>query len=508
MGVKQLDSYYEGDLISLSQDQIVNDLFNYSDKCIVFISVRGIIIKHNRSFSDLQLSNSTNLEKDSLIDFLGDTSKEVFKEMLNWIAKKDSEIQKQLIFVTASDEKLESTLTLKAIHKGNTRYALAIIEAKKIGAEENGLSDKFSKLFLAISDNLNEGIYRNSPEKGMIYVNKAFVKLFGFSSVKEVLKITPGKLYAESSDRKRIAKLLSENDRLINESILFRKKDGTTFWGLVNCSVTREYNGNTYYDGAVVDITEQKSYEEALQQKNRELKKINAQMDRFLYSAYHDIRSPIASVLGLTNIMRMELHDDQMRSYLDRIDESLNKLDYFVNDVKNFSQNTRQHISSKNIEFTSLINSVWRKFKSVQSLIDLQINVDESKVFYSDPSRLELILENILRNSTQFVDKTKNEHYIKVNVQLTFDKAIIEILDNGIGIGKQHLDKVFNMFYRGTEISKGSGLGLYIAKETVLKLNGQISAEAEVGLGTIINIEIPNDKKGRLISRKFMLQRH
>lgn len=504
MEVKHLNSNYEADLISLSKDQIVNDLFHYSEKCLVFISLRGLIIKYNNAFGDLHLSKSTNLVKDNLLDFLGDTSKEVFKEMLRWIVKKDSEIHNKLIFVTSSEQKLETSVTLKAIHDGSSRYALAIIEANKVREVE----DKFSKLFLAISDNLNEGIYRNSPEKGMIYVNKSFAKLFGYNSIKEVLRITPGQLYAENSERKRISKLLSENNRLVNESILFRKKDGTTFWGLVNCSVTREFNGNTFYDGAIVDITEQKDYEETLQQKNRELKKINAQMDRFLYSAYHDIRSPIASVLGLTNIMRMELQDEQMCSYLDRIDESLNKLDYFVNDVKNFSQNTRQHISSKKIEFATLINSVWKKFKSSQSLIELQINVDESKVFYSDPSRIELILENILKNSSQFVDKTKNEYYIKVNVQLTYDKAIIEILDNGIGIGKQHLDKVFNMFYRGTETSKGSGLGLYIAKETVLKLNGQICIESEVGLGTIINIEIPNDKKGRLISRKFMLQRH
>ncbi|QSE97583.1 PAS domain-containing sensor histidine kinase [Fulvivirga lutea] len=506
MEAKRIQEHIPDDFIQLSKDYIGEEIFNHSNSPLVFVTTRGIILKYNRAFKGLSLSKSSELEKLNLLDFFGDTSRVAFKEMLGWIAKKDSEINKQLILVNNATEKTIFDVTIKSIGSAKQRLGLVIFEPAMSRDSEIKSSGKLSQLFIAISDNLKEGIYRNSREEGMIYVNKSFVELFGYQSVKEVLNVSPAKFYADNADRSRIAKVLREADYLTNETILFRRKDGSTFWGLVNCSVTREYNGTTYYDGAIIDITEQKDAENILQQKNRELKKINAQMDRFLYSAYHDIRSPIASVLGLTNIMRMELQDEQMLSYLDKIDESLNKLDYFVNDIKYFSQNARQHITSKKIDFPALVNEVWKKFKYQHDLIELQLKIDDDKFFFSDSSRIMLILENLFKNCIQFSDKTKNEHYIKVNVHLSYDKATIEVIDNGIGIGKQHLDKVFNMFYRGSESSKGSGLGLYITKETVLKLNGNISIESEVGLGTIVNVEIPNDKKGRLMTRKFLLQ--
>ncbi|MTI40049.1 PAS domain-containing sensor histidine kinase [Fulvivirga lutimaris] len=493
--------------IDFSNSEILKTLFSNSNQGIAIVGARGEIFKFNSALSELLNYTSNDFSEISLFNVLGESSVTLFKDMLGHLSVKEGSIEESLILITKDAKKIVCDVSLSTVKTGLKGYGLLTISPEIPKVEKNEFY-KFSELFSKISENLNEGIFRSSPDEGMIYVNKPFARLFGYESVGEVIKQRPGGFYFDSNEKSRVAELIQNNGALVNEVILFARKDGSSFWGLVNCSVNTEYDGCVFYDGAVVDITDQKKSEELLVQKNKELKKINAQMDRFMYSAYHDVRAPIASVLGLTNILKMELNEQRYDAYFDKIEESLNKLDYFVNDVKNFSQNARQRIESKRIDFNSLIVSTWRKFKHVHETIDLSVTVEEGIIFYSDQVRLGLILENVLKNCTQFMDSNKLENYIKISVKMASDKVIIEVVDNGIGIGKTHLEKIFNMFYRATENSKGAGLGLYISKETVIKLRGNISVESELGLGTIVNIEIPNDQKGKLISRKLTLLKH
>lgn len=493
--------------IDFSSSEIMKTLFSNSNQGMAIVGTRGEILKCNSALSGFLNYTLNDICKIRFFDVLGKSSADIFKEMLGHLAVRESSVSENLVLITKDTKKLICDVSFSTVKTGLKGYGLLIVSPEMPKTIKSDFYN-FSELFSKISENLNEGIFRSSPDDGMIYVNKPFAKLFGYDSVSEVIKQKPGGFYFDSNEKKRVADLLQEKGELINEKVLFARRDGSSFWGLVNCSVNTEYDGSIFYDGAVVDISDQKKSEELLVQKNKELKKINAQMDRFMYSAYHDVRAPIASVLGLTNILKMELNEQRYDAYFDKIEESLNKLDYFVNDVKNFSQNARQRIESKRIDFNSLIVSTWRKFKYAHETIDLSVIVEDGIIFYSDQARLGLIMENVLKNCIQFIDDNKLENYVKINVKMAYDKAVIEIVDNGIGIGKTHLEKVFNMFYRATEHSKGAGLGLYICKETVLKLKGNINVESELGLGTIVNIEIPNDQKGKLISRKLTLQKH
>ena len=126
--------------------------------------------------------------------------------------------------------------------------------------------------------------------------------------------------------------------------------------------------------------------------------------------------------------------------------------------------------------------------------------------FFGDTERLEIILDNIIRNCIHFYDINKARPFIKVNITIEMQQVMLKFIDNGIGIGQQHLDHIFDMFYKASHLSKGAGLGLFIVKETLEKLHGTIRFESEVGFGTLIMVSIPNDHKGRLINRKLELQ--
>jgi signal transduction histidine kinase len=117
------------------------------------------------------------------------------------------------------------------------------------------------------------------------------------------------------------------------------------------------------------------------------------------------------------------------------------------------------------------------------------ISVHQEQPFYSDRWRLKVILNNIISNAIRY--RNGRDPVIKVNVDVTDQGAAVSIEDNGKGIAKEHLKNVFRMFYRATDDGAGSGLGLYIVKETIDKLNGSILIDSEEGKGTTVRLLIP-----------------
>ena len=104
--------------------------------------------------------------------------------------------------------------------------------------------------------------------------------------------------------------------------------------------------------------------------------------------------------------------------------------------------------------------------------------------------RLKIILNNLLSNAIKFQSPQKSDQYIRVSSHATAEKYVIQVEDNGDGIKSEHKEKIFEMFFRGTQRSRGSGLGLYIAREAAEKIQGKIEVESEYGKGTLFHIEL------------------
>ncbi len=120
------------------------------------------------------------------------------------------------------------------------------------------------------------------------------------------------------------------------------------------------------------------------------------------------------------------------------------------------------------------------------------VNVEEGCALISDNYRLNVILNNLISNAIRYYNPYLEDAYIKVDVLVNEHYLKIEVEDNGLGIEEKHLKNIFNMFYRATEKQSGSGLGLYIVKETVEKLNARINVKSEFGKGTTFTLRVPN----------------
>jgi len=224
---------------------------------------------------------------------------------------------------------------------------------------------------------------------------------------------------------------------------------------------------------------------------NKKLIKVNNELDGFVYSASHDLRSPLASLLGLINLSRKD--SDNATLYLDKMEKSVKRLDDFIAEIIDFSSNERKEVECNKVNFESSITRIIDElsFLDEGKKVEIDVNIEQSAPFNSDERRIAVIFRNLISNALKYHDDSKDNPYLKIHVKSNSTIAEITIQDNGIGISKDEHEEVFKMFYRATERSSGSGLGLYIILETVQKLNGTIKMESEKYQGTKFYIEIP-----------------
>jgi len=231
-----------------------------------------------------------------------------------------------------------------------------------------------------------------------------------------------------------------------------------------------------------------------VRQQNDALMKVNVELDRFVYSASHDLRSPLASILGLINVARQDASGDKM-AYMDMIEKSVLKLDSFISDIIDFSRNARLEVVTEQIDFNTLLKDVFDDLLFLENYkkIERIISIHSTKIFHGDKKRLRVILSNILANAIKHhYPEQREKPSIEIEIVDTINGILIRIKDNGPGIEQKYLKDIFKMFFRATSRTSGSGLGLYIVQETVVKLNGTIDVVSKLGEGTTFTVKIPN----------------
>ncbi|MES2734475.1 MAG: two-component regulator propeller domain-containing protein [Bacteroidota bacterium] len=241
------------------------------------------------------------------------------------------------------------------------------------------------------------------------------------------------------------------------------------------------------------DITERKLAADQLQEQNQELRKINAELDRFVYRTSHDLRAPLVSILGLINIIKDEPQEMAKGNYLAMMEKSILKLDTFIKNIIDYSRNARIEVKGQRIDFAALTEEVWDDLKYMQGSeqIRQQLTLTGNHAFYSDAFRMKIIFSNMLSNAIRYAN-LQAESYIHIKVNLENGCARIAFEDNGCGIAPEGIDHIFEMFYRASDRNVGSGLGLYIVKEAVQALKGSVTVASESDKGTVFHVHLPS----------------
>lgn len=232
--------------------------------------------------------------------------------------------------------------------------------------------------------------------------------------------------------------------------------------------------------------------QKALLEKNDQLQKANTELDRFVYSASHDLRAPLSSLLGLIEVAKLD--HSGVDHYLDMMRAKIHDLEEFIKEIISYSRNARVEVKRQPVNLKHIVDEVTEALTFSVGNPDIRIDnlVSEDMVLHTDGMRLKIVLSNLIDNSLKYRDEQKEKPFIRIEAAERDDVKLIIVKDNGVGIDQVYLDKIFQMFFRASESSKGSGLGLYIVKETLGKINGSIQVESSLGAGTTFMVRIPS----------------
>ncbi|MES2590777.1 MAG: PAS domain-containing sensor histidine kinase [Bacteroidota bacterium] len=227
-----------------------------------------------------------------------------------------------------------------------------------------------------------------------------------------------------------------------------------------------------------------------------QLREKNEELNLFVYKASHDLKSPVSSMMSVMHMMNESQDINELKMYSKMVDQCINKLDTVISDLLVLGRITYGELEYKEIDINEIINTILTSIEFVHDFKEITFDIvidKKAETIVSEKGLFQTILLNLIDNAIKYRQKRENEpSYIRINVTPKGKGVLITIEDNGIGIAENQQPNIFNMFYRATAISKGSGLGLYIVKTGVLKLGGTISLESTFGKGTTFKVYIPS----------------
>jgi PAS domain S-box-containing protein len=481
----------------------INDYRHALDESsiVAITNQKGVISYVNDNFCKIsKFSRDELIGQDHRVINSGHHSKEFFREL--WTAIANGKIWKGEIKNRSKDATLywvDTTIVPFLNEEGKPYQYVSIrsdiTERKKLEEE-----------FLTLANNMAQQAWMANKD-GVYWYNQRWLEYCG-GTLDEMKGYGWHKVHHPDHLQRFLAKRKQgmESGEGWEDVHPLRGSDGSYRWFLSRVVPTRDTQGKVIrWFGTNTDTTILKEAEEKLVEKQRELElkveelyKTNSELDRFVYRTSHDLRAPLKSMLGLIGIVkeREESSNVDQLKRLEMLNKSIVKLDAFIEDILNYSRNTRVDVVKEEINFEEIIQEIRKSHEFMEGAdeIKFEVEIHQTENFLSDKRRINVLLKNLISNAIKYKDGNKEASFVTILIECDSENGIITIEDNGIGISEEHQEKVFEMFYRATKLSTGSGLGMYIAKETLEKLGGSITLKSELNIGTKFIIQIPNQQ--------------
>lgn len=238
-----------------------------------------------------------------------------------------------------------------------------------------------------------------------------------------------------------------------------------------------------------------KKLERMVLERTQELEEKNFQLDTFVHRASHDIKAPLRSIIGLASLGIKDVTDPLGRQYLEHVLTSTKRLDAILLDMLSLTKIKNLKPEKNPVKLKEIFYEVLESFKHDPEYerVRFEIDIVQEAQFKSDPKILTSILQNLIENSIKYHDQSKGDSWVKVYIRTSLSGATIRFEDNGPGIPDEMRERIFEMFFKVNEESRGTGLGLYLVKMAVEKLGGTINLKSTPGEGSSFQIKIPEE---------------
>lgn len=305
---------------------------------------------------------------------------------------------------------------------------------------------------------------------------------------------------------KRFESFITEEDRHVFSSFLKNIFDGK---GKESCEVTLKNQaflihmeataspGGQECRAGLVDISERakaereiKRLNEALEQKVLELSEVNRELEAFISSVSHDLRSPLRhiSLFAKTVVENYsDRLDEQGKDYLARVHRGAAKMNQLVEDLLNLSNISRRLIDRTKVDMSKIALDIISELRVAEPARRFEVGIKEGLTAYGDKGLIEIVLRNLIGNAWKFTSKTENAS-IELGVFEQGGRTVYYVKDNGVGFNSEYMEKMFLPFQRLHVDSEfeGTGIGLTIVERIIRRHGGRIWAEGDTGKGATI----------------------
>jgi len=340
------------------------------------------------------------------------------------------------------------------------------------------------------------GIYEWSVTSNAVYVSPRWRSLLGYESDEELdvnLEFFVNLVHPEDAKKtnQNIQLAIKNRSPYVNE-LRMKKNNGEYHWFLDTGIVKEVGNSDIVAVGSLIDINDRKLTEMQLMLKNSELRKTNDELDRFVYSASHDMRAPLSTLLGLLEVAEQAKDLKEVKTYFELMRDRIYTMEGFIGEITDYSRNARLDLDLKKHTLNEIVAKTIDSFDFLakDAGVNFRLDIPKDLKLKTDKSRLTVILNNLVSNAIKYRDPEKKDRSVTISAKNGEGSVKIEVSDNGVGIEPQYLDRIFDMFFRASANSKGSGLGLYIVKETLEKLGGKVDCQSTYRSGSKFTVTL------------------
>ena len=241
--------------------------------------------------------------------------------------------------------------------------------------------------------------------------------------------------------------------------------------------------------------------EEKVRERTKELKganaalmKSNTDLDNFIYKTSHDIRGPLATLQGMCNVAIMDINDKKSLDYFEKIGRTASRLNEILSKLLIINQINNSLITTNDIDLASVVGEIVGQQAKMVKGCDIKVDnrIGNLNHFKSDEILVKIILNNLISNAYKFHNSSNRvESWIRLEAVRENGHLEFSVIDNGIGVDENASSKIFEIFSKASEVSDSAGLGLYLVKLAVEKLNGHINHSKTSDGHTKFTVELP-----------------
>jgi len=375
--------------------------------------------------------------------------------------------------------------TTSRVANGELSERVKVLENNEIGdlgKAFNNMADKLQTTLKELTNRQNrlEAILR-SMDSGVIAIDKNYKIIMINPYAKEIFGIEKDIIGQNLMDIIRdyeLENVFKNNSEEYNEIKLFWPKERDLRVRTAEIIGETELIGNV---AVVQDITD--------------IKRLENMRSQFVANVSHELKTPLTSIKGFAETLKFVEDKEKKEKFLEIINDEADRLTRLINDILTLSY-IEQHKETKNeaISVVEIIEDVYNLMKNTADLKNIKINIvtQNDCIIEADRDRFKQMLINLVDNSIKYSEENAT---VYIGVENTNNICTLYVEDTGVGMSKEHLDRIFERFYRidkaRSRAQGGTGLGLAIVKHIVLSLDGKIEVQSEIGKGTKFVIRIP-----------------